>query len=148
MVEKLRGEDDSYCRKCCRSSGTCHNRKYQCKHCANRSKHSPSKYGQSAKPPSTMLNCLIHFLHLHNLLHLLVYYNMFALLLMDFLFLMCYQLSALLLLLAYFLHMGHFLLLYLVEILYLHLLLLHLLLLPFALHISLDILCYLYMFLF
>ena len=73
---------------------------------------------------------------------------MFALLLMDFLFLMCYQLLALLLLLVYSLHMGHFLRLFLVVLfLHLHLLLLYLVLPLFGLHINLGILCYLYMFL-
>ena len=106
-----------------------------------------NQHRHSAKPPRSSLNCLTHFLHLHNLLHLLVYCNMFVLLLMVFRFHMYYQLLALLLLLLYSLHMGHFLYLYLVVLLYLLFLLLHLLLLPFGLHTDLGILYLLYMFL-
>ena len=85
-----------------------------------------------------LLNYLIPYMLFHNLLYLLVYNNMFALLLILY-YLLVYMFYLLMgLLFLHFLHMDHFLRLYLVELLWLHLLVLHLLLLLFVHHIVVD----------
>ena len=139
MIEKLRGEDHSYCsHESIHSSWTYRYCQYACSHGEDQNEHSPSAYWHSVPKPNMLLNYLIPYMLFHNLLYLLVYNNVFALLLILYylLFYMFYLLMGLLFL--HFLHMDHFLRLYLVELLWLHFLVLHLLLLLFVHHIVVD----------
>ena len=139
MIEKLRGEDHSYCSyEGIRSSWTRKYRQYACSHVEDQSEHISSQYIHSVPKPNMLLNYLIPYMLFHNLLYLLVYNNMFALLLILY-YLLVYMFYLLMgLLFLHFLHMDHFLRLYLVELLWLHLLVLHLLLLLFVHHIVVD----------